>query len=690
MSKKQRLASFSCFVLCCGFGAAIVALFFLSSHFSLIYIVGAVSLFFLSMARSLSIRTNFGLGLGIFLSVLAVGDLASSLLVEACGAFEALRSGAVPALIDGREAVKIWLLTQGHGLYPNMQDYPFLVTLYTPLYHCLAAAIAVLGMGNDVAAAAHLVSYAGWFGLLGVMAWIIYRQAQSLFFALTVPLAFAVSPYLTGYIVHIRPDLLAWCLAFSAVGLFAAKPQTEDASWPVGTALLLTAALFTKQQSMAVCCGLATAFVVQAIRFGACLRLTLLVGGVSCAIALALQWATDGTFLAHTFLYPAKLAADPSVTNLDYAWPRLASFVRAYWGLIVICLLGLADSLRRRRLHLFDWLALVHVPFLVKLVSTWGADNNYFIGMLIILTLRAGIVLSDLATAKPDWRHAMAYGLLLGLLPTHPFTGDRTGAAFSSFMPKELETLLKEAGDGPILINAEGAAPLLAARGQQLRFFDGTETQFFEKVGMWSFHRSRMAADIANCRFPTIILAPTFLDPEVLRAVNGAYFLAQQISIYSIYRPLPGKRYALAEPGGPTESVRPYSVVSLVSSQGLEADSGFGARFTGRAEKSEKGEAIYAVVADKPVQTARLVFYPKVSHLGPESWIEVAWSNDGVLYHPFLRYEGSALDNATALFEPRLEGAFFPKSTEFAIRLTLSGSAKLWSSDNASMTLSLE
>lgn len=670
--------------------AALVVLLLCQSYFSLIYIVGAVSLLFFSMSRSLSIRTNFGLGLGIFLSTMVVGDLASGLFAEACIALEYLQSSAVNALIDGREAVKIWLLTQGGSLYPNMQDYPFLVTLYTPLYHCLAAVIAVLGMGNNVAAAAHLVSYAGWLGLLGVMVWIIHRQAQSLFFALTVPLAFAVSPYLTRYLVHIRPDLLAWCFAFAAVGLFAAKPQTEDTSWPVGTALLLTAALFTKQQSMAVCCGLATAFVVQGIRFGQCLRLTLLVGGISCAIALALQWATDGTFLVHTLWYPAKLAADPSVTHLGNAWPRFASFVLAYWGLIGICLLGLADGLRRRRLHLFDWLALVHVPFLVKLVSTWGADNNYFIGMLIILTLRAGVFLAELATAKPAWQRAMAYGLLLGLLPMHPIIRDRTCVAFSSSAPNELETLLKEAGDGPILINAEGAAPLLASRGQQLRFFDGTETQFFEKVGMWSFNRSRMAADIANCRFPTIILAPTFIDPEVLLAVNGTYFLSQRVSIYSIYRPRPGKHYALAEPGRPAENVRPNSVVSLVRSLGLEAGSEFGARFTGRAEKSEKGEAIYAVAADKSVQTARLVFYPKVSHLGPDSWIEVAWSNDGVLYHPFLRYEGSTSDNATALFEPRLEGAFSPKSAEFAIRFTLFGSAKLWSGDNAPMLLSLE
>ncbi|QAZ67450.1 hypothetical protein C3Y92_09535 [Solidesulfovibrio carbinolicus] len=571
-----------------------------------------------------------------------------------------------------------------------MQDYPFLVTLYTPIYHCLAAVIALFALGNNVVSAGHLVSYFGWLMLLIVMVWIIRRQTQNLFFALTVPLAFATSPYLTGYILHIRPDLLAWCLAFAAVGLFATRNQADNTSWPVATALILTAALFTKQQTMAVCCGLATAFVVKGIRFKTCLRLTLLVGGASVVLALALHWATGGTFLMHTVWYPAKLAADPSVTNLANAWPRLLSFVRAYLGLILVSLLALADGLRRGKLHLFDWLALVHLPFLVKLVSTWGADNNYFIGMLIILTLRAGVFLADLATTMPAWRRAMAYALLLALLPLNQLPWDRTKSTFPTAMPNEVEALLEEAGEGPILINAEGAAPFLASLGKQLRFFDGTETRFFEQVGLWSFHRSRMAADIVSRQFSAIVLTPTFLDPEVVRFVNSTYFLSKKLSNCSIYRPRPGNQYLLTEPGGQIESVRPYLAVSLVSSSGLQAGNEFGARFMGRAEKSERGTIIYAVTAEKSVQIARLTIYPKVPNLGSDSWVEAAWSSDGVLYHPFLRYEGSVSDNSTALFEPRLEGSFTPKSAEFTIRLTLFGSARLWTGDNTPMLLSLE
>ena len=628
-------------------------------------------------------------GLAAMLAILAVLSLCPAVLAEGRAALAALQANSVPALIDGRETVKIWLLTQGCSLYPDMAGYPYLVTLYTPIYHSLAALVALAATAGDVITAGHVVSYAGWLGLALVMAAIIRRQSASRIMAAVVPLAFLTGPYLAGYMLHIRPDLLAWCLAFGAVGLFAAKAGAGPSrAWPVAAALAMTAALLTKQQTLAVACGLITVCLVQRTHFGLCLRFAGLVGGLGLAAAAALYWLTDGTFLLHTTWYPARLAADPSITNLDNAWPRLAAFCRVYWGLLALFALALADALRRRTLHLLDWLVLVHGPFLVKLVSTWGADENYFIGLIGLITLRVGVFLGTLSASGPR-QAAPALALLVLLLPAKPLPWSDPAAGKEATAVWEQEALGQASGNQDTLINAEGAAPLLAANGSRLFFFDATETQFFEKVGLWSFRDSQMAKDIARRRFPVIILNPTFLDPQLLRAVQNTYALARQLPGYAIYAPKTGVVQVLADV---LASADDGQSVRLLRAENLETGTGFGARFTGRRPDGAAGpgEAVYAVSAPFVVQKAGLTLFPKVAVLGPDSFIEAAWSADGATYHPFVRYDGSAADNATNLFEPRLEATFSPNTASFFIRLTLSGAAKLWTGDSAPLLVTLE
>lgn len=627
-------------------------------------------------------------GLSALLVALAFLVLFPGVLAEGRWALTALHNNSVHALIDGREAVKMWLLTQGRSMYPDMSGYPYLVTLYTPVYHSLAALVALAATAGDVITAGHIVNYTGWLGLFCVMVWIIRRQSTSFAMAIIVPLAFLTGPYLAGYALHIRPDLLAWCLAFGAVGLFAAKAEAGPSrTWPVAAAIVMTAALFTKQQTLAVACGLVTVCLVRRASFGLCRRFAVLVGGLGLTAAAGLYWLTDGTFLLHTAWYPARLAADPSITNFDNAWPRLAAFCRTYWGLLALFLLALAEDLRRKNFHLLDWLVLIHVPFLIKLVSTWGADNNYFFGCMGLITLRVGIFLGALVATGP--RHtALALTLLLVLLPAKPLPWAGPATGNDTKVDAELETLRQASGNRETLINAEGAAPLLATNGPNLFFFDATETQFFEKVGLWSFRDSQMAKDIAKRRFPVIIFNPTFLDPQILRSVQNTYTLAQQLPNYTIYAPKTGLVHVLADVLASSDDGQS---VRLLRTQNLETGTGFGARFTGRLDGAAgPGEAVYTVSAPFVVQQGTLTLYPKVAVLGPDSFIEAAWSADGVAYHPFLRYEGSAADNATSLFEPRLEAAFTPDAASFFIRLTLSGSAKLWTGDCAAMLVALQ
>jgi|GEM_PF-3398098 len=604
---------------------------------------------------------------------------------ECQAAWDAFLNGYADHVIDGREAVKIWLLSNGRTIYPDMQGYPFLVTLYTPLYHSLAAILATGVFAGNVIDAGHILAYGAYLCLVVVMMLIIRREAGNGWPMLLVPAAMLVSPYLSRYQLQIRPDLLAWCFAFAAIFVFIKEYNVPFVrTWPFASAFLMVAAIFTKQQSFAVLGGLLTACLIRRSALGLCLRYAVLAGGAGIAGAAVLFWLTDGTFFLHTLWYPAKLAADASVTNLGNAWPRIVDFLKNYWGLFGLFCLAVADDMCRRRLHLLNWLAIVHAPFLVKLVSTWGASNNYFIGFIIILTLRVGIFLQDLLRKGP----AGAALALLGLLALLPGRAAETGRPFATSRQDYAERALVQqaSGQAATLVNAEGAAPLLASDANNLFFFDATETQYFEVVGLWKFADSLLARDIASRKFSSIIFSTSFLDSQIARAVQAAYHVKSVFPHYTVYAPKQGEMFFLSGPA----VLHGNGTVQSVRSVNLQSEQGFGALFASVCPGGGWGETILEVTVPFMAKRAGVTLYPKVPRPGPDDFVEAAWSTDGTTFRPFLLYRGSGKDTATGLFEPQLEEGFAPEAKTVFIRLRLSGSAQLWTGESTPMVIRME
>ncbi len=601
-----------------------------------------------------------------------------------CWDYAVLRLGEVA--IDGRELAKMAAIARGGSMYPPMTDYPFFITLYTPVYHYLGAFVSLFL--PDVSLAAHCLTYAAHAALIVVMTVWIRAESGRLWAGLALALALVLSPYYGNYVLKTRPDLLAWFLAFLGAFVFSQNLDTlERKSSIPWAALLLSLALMTKQQTLPILLAMATVFVVKRGTFAVCLRLALWALAFCVAIYGYFYVSTDGNVVLHTVVYPSRLAGDPAITNLANAWPRLLDLGRTYWGLFLLYALALVGDLRRKRLHILDWAMLAQVPFLMTLLSTWGADGNYLLGFIMTVGIRAGIFLA--AAKAGRYTNAVILAGLLLVLPALParqaLFANRPDAATVTAKTVALRNI---AASGRTLVNSEGSNPFVTATPPvAVDYFDIADMAFFEDVKLFNFPASRLGLDIEEKCFDHIILSKTFVVPRYLRHILSAYEPVRTIGAYTVYAPRPGRRIAIpdlqqASVGG---SVR----VSVTETENMEFGQGFGARFAGSQSKTMPGRITLLVDSDQPMENVTLGYYPKVHPVVAENAVTIEWSCDGTTYKPLAHYAGMGDDTKTDLFSPALFASFSPEAAKFYIRFTLRGTGQVWSNDATPLTLTI-
>jgi hypothetical protein len=115
--------------------------------------------------------------------------------------------------IEGREAVKAWLMRQGQDIYSPLTGYPFLITLYPPFYYAVAAGMTlVAGPGLLAAKLASLAERGLMLAMLGALA---RRATGSFVAAVAAPAIFFLTPEATcGFLC--KPDTLAFGLVLTA------------------------------------------------------------------------------------------------------------------------------------------------------------------------------------------------------------------------------------------------------------------------------------------------------------------------------------------------------------------------------------------------------------------------------------------------------------------------------------------
>jgi len=343
------------------------------------------------------------------------------------------RAVAFPYELDYGEGI-VWqqmlLMFSGQG-YGAIDGMPAIVFHYPPVYHGLVRALSET-LALDPLATGRLVSFAATLLAGALTGMIAYRVAKLQTARATAALCGAVGALIglaftpvAVWAPLMRVDMAA--VAFSLAGLWFGLLALERPRMVLAAALCFVLAVYTKQTSLAA--PAATFLVLLLTR-----PRTAIVGIAAClALGLgalgALDWATDGGFLRHIFLYninrfdPARLVWIPQAVML-----HLVFFAAAAAG-VMAGLAGRFPAFRAdRRLRSLcedlrsdpaDATFLMLLAYLLvttamlALVAKSGSSVNYLIEWMLASAIFAGIGLAGLGSRPGTRRLALLLPLAI-------------------------------------------------------------------------------------------------------------------------------------------------------------------------------------------------------------------------------------------------------------------------------------
>jgi hypothetical protein len=323
-------------------------------------------------------------------------------------------------------------LAEGRAIYrANLDTPPYTITNYPPLYVlAMTPFVALFGPSFWAGRLISIVSAlaTAWF-LGGIVAAQACKtqgrdtQDHDRLAARLTALLFLTFPYVAGWAKLARIDLLALALSTAALYVIARWPQNNRAL--VGTALLLIAAIYTRQSY-----GLAApfaAFVWVFVRRGwrAAFVLAGMVGAVGLTLFLILNLATGGGFFFNI------VTANVNPFNVETVM-RYARELRGLAPILLLCcavLIVVIPARTRGRLNRADGWPMA-VPYLAgALLSAFtigkiGSNYNYLLELCAALALVAGTVLAwsgkvwreDAESPGPAWVPPLARSVVLILL----------------------------------------------------------------------------------------------------------------------------------------------------------------------------------------------------------------------------------------------------------------------------------
>lgn len=614
-------------------------------------------------------------------AVLVRGCLFYALLALALAGFDQLCQVRLAELlsplatnpIEGREALKGWLLAHGQAIYPRAEPaYPRLITLYPPLYYAVTAALTIpAGPGL---LAGKLAALAGGGLLLGAL-FGLGRRFGGWLAGLIAALAFFTTPE-AGNAFACKPDTLAFgCLLAGALAFEAGRDRPANRLL-VLAGTLVAAACLAKQQIWPLAAAFAASLFLYRLTFPQ--RRAALAGLVAAGALLAVAACAVFGFglIEQTVLFPKAMTGLAADNSAAAAWARIAAYaaghaplLAAYAGWLIVCA-------ARRLLPLPDLLLVAYLPFLGRTLMWSGSDTNHFLYVSAAASLGAASLAGFLAS-RPGVGRSVAVLALAALIPAGITLHRPTAAIFAPPPAAVAEASAARAAlagvAGAVLMDAEGAY-LFAGTPDfaRLRLYDAFETDMYDRLGLASITASPMAADIAGRRVVRFVDSQVFISQGLLSWLRLYYEPAGRVGRYALYKPRP-ETALLAMPVADrvARSDGGWSAV---------ADDARNIRNWGRYLQADDPAAPlvlgYRVTGPAPARSAGVSYCPRLTEPGQRVTV-VAEAADGRelarVEHAFDDFpeRGEGFDNRS-----RLE--FAPGAEAFVVRFELTGAAQLW------------
>lgn len=601
-------------------------------------------------------------------------------LLAACAA--KVRQTGLPDLIgpfsvntiEGREAVKAWLMRQGQTIYSPLTDYPFLITLYPPLYYAVSAAM-TLFVGPGLLAA-KLASLAGLGVMLAMLYVLVRRGTGNWLLAMAAPLIFFLTPEATcGFLC--KPDTLAFGLVLAACFFFEGATEGPKADRRLLLAAICQAlAAFAKQQTWPLAAGfLIYGLAVPGLRrrLPRFLLVALLAGAVLAAVFFL--YAGQELF-SQVVLFPNRMTTLVNLNRTTTAWERLREYglthawlLGAYAGWLLLCLF-------RRRLPLADLLALVSLPVLFRVLAWSGSDINHFLFLSAVASVGAVRLAAACLAAPPS---IMGLGLVL-LAGLQPVTLDLGSFSAADFTPKpeaaalyaKMRQIVAET-PGLVLMDAEGAYPFLGRpEFSRLRLYDAFETDLYDQLNLLPLLSSPIATDIRARRFGRFVDSDVILSPRLKSLLSYYYAPERRIGRYTLYGPRPEQAIVAI----PAVDRRVRSDEGLTAAV-VEADNvkDFGDHIEAD-DRNRPFRLVYEVRGRTAMETASVIVCPRI--VAPDGAIGLALERGKGKEKPLIRFTWDDTKRSGEGWDNRSEVVFSPDSDVFRVVFTFTPDAELW------------
>ena len=437
-------------------------------------------------------------------------------------------------------------LAAGQNIYrPDISSPPYTIANYPPLYVLSLAPFAKLFGPSFLAG--RVLSLLCALASAAFLALIVYTPSRDRIAAVTTGLLFLAVPYVVGWSPLLRVDMLA--LALSTAGLYVAARWPTSRRGLVVSALLLVAAIYTRQ-SYALAAPLA-AFVWlwthdrrQALRLrsGQALGLAALVGGLSLLLFLVLNVLTRGGFL---FNIVTANVNEFDIGRVQQKWRELRGAAP-----ILLVLGGAFLFLAPRRVRSWPLLApyLIGACLSAVTIGKIGSNINYLLELSVALSLAAGAFV--VWSRERPWLRAALLALLAiqtGLLMQATLRGPVEGLKWRTLPARDPDDLdfenlnwVIESADGPVLADEFMGLMTLQNKPLYIQPFEVTQ---LANAGGWD--QTPLLESIRHQEFPAIFIHhfmgyPVYKErwtPEMLSAIAESYAPADFLAETIVYRP---------------------------------------------------------------------------------------------------------------------------------------------------------
>jgi hypothetical protein len=423
------------------------------------------------------------------------------------------------------------LLSQGRSIYQDINNYPYIVSNYPPVYPLLCALfIRILGMSFAIGRTISFIATI----LIGFLIYIIIKEHSqqektlSKKSALIGALFFFASPYIYKYYPLIRVDALA--LLFSLIGLYFVF-KFKNSRYVYFAILFFILAFYAKQIFIAAPIASTVYLIFKDTKKG--IIFLVIYSLLAFVIFFIINNATGGQFYLHNIAYNAN------VFSIFAAIRQYIEMMRVHPIIFLAAISLIVYSIFNKESSLFS------IYFIVSAITSLsigkvGSNLNYFCELIGATCIMLGLFFLRFKINEKNNNIFVLAGFLLQLvLFTHaPFLTYGTPTQNDLDDSKRVSEIIVNM-PGPILSENSG---LLLVNNKEILFQPFIFTQL-AKQNLWN--QKPFIKDIEEKKFSLVILTfntdyenyGEMFSDEVVNAIRYGYHLHQKIGNYYIYRP---------------------------------------------------------------------------------------------------------------------------------------------------------